>query len=293
MGVSVAGVADLRAATTPREIHGSKRTNGSILVISGSSDFHGSAALSSNAAYNTLAALRVGIGYAYLYVPKSILDPVRRLSPDLIVKPFGASNIGEGKFSDIRKSIDRSNAVVMGMGVGRSAGAMSMCSRIIDYALGAGKKVVIDADAIYSLGRKRPGYDAIVTPQDREFEQLSGVMPPAKPAERIDAASALARRLRCTVLLKGHETIITDGKRVKVVKSESSSLAVMGTGDVLSGIIGGYAAAGAEIFKAGVAGAYLHSRIGDMLNRKMGGHILASDVVAQIPYALRKFDTSK
>ena len=64
----------------------------------------------------------------------------------------------------------------------------------------------------------------------------------------------------------------------------------MGTGDVLSGIIGGYMATGTETFKAGVAGAYLHSIIGDLLHKEKGNHILSSDIAELIPSILKKFD---
>ena len=83
---------------------------------------------------------------------------------------------------------------------------------------------------------------------------------------------------------------MTDGKVAKIVESESATLATMGTGDVLSGIIGGYAAAGATAFEAAVAGAYLNSRIGDLLAMEKGNHILASDIVDKIPRLIKDFD---
>ena len=64
----------------------------------------------------------------------------------------------------------------------------------------------------------------------------------------------------------------------------------MGTGDVLSGIIGGYAAAGATMFEAAVAGAYVNARIGDLLKMEKGNHILAADVVEKIPRLIKDFD---
>ena len=92
------------------------------------------------------------------------------------------------------------------------------------------------------------------------------------------------------MLLKGHETVVTDGKRTKIIRAKSSALAVMGTGDVLSGMIGAYAAKNNDLFVAGVAGAYLHAMIGDALYKEKGNHILASDVVDGIPKILKKFD---
>ena len=107
---------------------------------------------------------------------------------------------------------------------------------------------------------------------------------------RIGAAIKLSRMLNSNVLLKGHEGIITDGRRVKVAKSNSSALATMGTGDVLAGMIGAYAAQNKDMFVAVVAASYLHKRIGDRLHKEEGNHILATDIVDAIPRALRRFD---
>lgn len=92
------------------------------------------------------------------------------------------------------------------------------------------------------------------------------------------------------MLLKGHETVVTDGKRIRVNRARTSALATMGTGDVLAGMIAGYAATGADIFDAALAGAYLHSRIGDELAKRMGSHIISIDVVESIPSILKRFD---
>jgi ADP-dependent NAD(P)H-hydrate dehydratase / NAD(P)H-hydrate epimerase len=283
---------DLKLASKPRSPFSSKHENGTVLIIAGSSNYHGAPVLASNAAYNTLAALRIGIGYALLYVPSSIENPVRKLSPSIIVRTFGRRNIGEGNFASIKEAIRRSDAIVIGMGIGREAKTLRMAARIIGYAKSIDKKIVIDADAIYALRHlERLNQNAIITPQDREFSQIYGSMPDKSSVQkRTRSAVSAAKKLNCCILLKGHNTIITDGKSVKVIKSKSSALATMGTGDVLSGIIGGYAAIGNRAFKAGVAGAYLHSRIGDILHNKKGNHLISNDLVEQIPAILKKFD---
>lgn len=292
MRISFVNPKDVAAATSPRSLFGSKKNNGRIAVIAGSSEYHGAAALSSNAVYSTLAALRVGIGYAYLYVPASIINPIRALSPSIIVRRFGGYYISSGNLQVLKKQLVNVDTVVIGMGLGRNPGTIKMAAKIIDYAVRAGKKVVIDADALYSVRYTDSlNFNVVLTPQDSEFNELSGHVPGVRSLdERITFSVALSRKLGCCILLKGHNTVITDGKRLKVVKSRSSALATMGSGDVLSGIIGGYMAAGADSFKAAAAGAYVHSRLGDMLYSRMGNHIISSDLVDAIPDALKKFD---
>jgi NAD(P)H-hydrate epimerase len=287
-----AGPGDLMLASRPRKLHSSKHDNGKVMVVAGSSEYHGAPVLASNAVYSTLAALRMGTGYAYLCVPGAIEGEVRALSANIIVKRFGTETIADGDFAAMERDIGRMSTIVIGMGIGRKEGALRMADRIIESAIAQGKKVVVDADAIYALRRgHKLDPNAIVTPQDIEFEELSGSgIKDATLEERFKKAVAEARKLGCNLIVKGHETVVTDGEVAKIVQAESSTLATMGTGDVLSGIIGGYAGAGATAFEAAVAGAYVNARIGDLLKMEKGNHILASDIVDKIPRLIKDFD---
>lgn len=109
--------------------------------------------LASNAVHSTLAALRMGTGYAYLYVPEAIEDAVRKLSPNIIVRRFGTDYISDGDFGSIKEQMAKMDAVVIGMGIGRNTETLAMASQIIGHAVSLGKKIVIDADAIYSVKR--------------------------------------------------------------------------------------------------------------------------------------------
>lgn len=290
-----AGDGDLKRAVIPRNKKGSKAENGSVAIIGGCSLYHGAPILASLAVQQSLASLRIGTGYVVLHVPYAIVDAARALSPNVIVKPFGKSDIGSGKFDDVRKSVDKADAVVIGSGIGRKPQTLRMSAKIIKYAIDTGKKVVVDADAIYSARiLHEMCSNTIVTPQENEFRELFGKFPDKENIRRrIEQAKEVALDLNSCVLLKGHYTIVTNGKKTKIVASSSSALATMGTGDVLSGMIGGYAAAGADIFRAGIAAALLHSRIGDALHTKKGNHILASDVVEMIPEMAKPYDIER
>ena len=137
----------------------------------------------------------------------------------------------------------------------------------------AGKAIVVDADALTAL-KKLPAGGAlnrsvIATPHDGEFFRLTGVRPTEKNLNaRIKVAAEFAKKLNITMVLKGHYSIVTDGRRTRVNITRSPALATMGTGDVLSGIICGYAVSGADPFAAACAGVFLHSGIGDSLASK-------------------------
>ncbi len=289
---TIASDEDIRAATVPRKIDGGKWENGAVVLFAGSSDYHGAPVLAARAAYSAIAALRVGTGYAQLYVPKAIIGRVRSLSPNIIVREFGKKNIREGEISIAKLGIDKAEAVAIGMGIGRGKATMMKAASIIDYAVASKKKVVVDADAIYSVGNvRRFDKNVVLTPHLGEFGKIYGKELKARSLEdRIQAAVRMSKKIGCCILLKGHETVVTDGEEIKVIRSESSALATMGTGDVLSGIISGYMACGADSFRAAVAGAYVHSRIGDKLYKKKGTHIIAVDVAEAIPSFLKRFD---
>ena len=291
MKVSAAGMKALRLASTPRSLYSDKRQNGRILVIGGSSRFHGAPVLVSNAAYLTLAAMRVGAGYAVTCVPKSILSPVRKLSPNLIVRPLSGENLNSRDLQELKGEAQRADCIVIGPGLGRSRATVRTVARLIAYCLKLEKRLLIDADAILAVRslRGRLGRNVLLTPNDREFHMLSraGL---ADREMRIDAVKKLASRLGANVLLKGHVTVISDGRRVKLVESRTATLATMGTGDVLSGIIGGYMTRNGNAFVSAVAGAYLQARIGDLLYKEKGYHAIATDVLDYIPRILKKYD---
>ena len=291
MKVSAAGMKDLRLASTPRSLYSDKRQNGRILVIGGSSRFHGAPVLVSNAAYLTLAAMRVGAGYAVTCVPKSILSPVRKLSPNLIVRPLSGENLNSRDLQELKGEAQRADCIVIGPGLGRSRATVRTVARLIAYCLKLEKRLLIDADAILAVRslRGRLGRNVLLTPNDREFHMLSraGL---ADREMRIDAVKKLASRLGANVLLKGHVTVISDGRRVKLVESRTATLATMGTGDVLSGIIGGYMTRNGNAFVSAVAGAYLQVKIGDLLYKEKGYHAIATDVLDYIPRILKKYD---
>ncbi len=284
---------DLLKAMRKRNPLSDKRENGTVVLIGGSNEYHGAPLLAANAANDLLASLRIGAGYAELILPRSILAPARSASPNLVVKPAGKDFIPKSAVPFIAQEIARADAVIIGPGMGRRRSTSEAAGLVIKKCIELGKKVVIDADAIYAAASARKFYpDCIFTPQDHEFKALSGISLPKDDLEvRANAALETAQKFGAVIVLKGHQTLITDGTRIKLNRSRSAALATMGTGDVLSGIIGGFLAIGSDAFSAAIAGVYLHSKIGDMLYRRMGNHIIASDIVDSIPTALRRLSS--
>lgn len=287
----VAGPGDLYIASHHREVESSKSTNGRVLVIGGSHVFHGAPALSYSASYAMLAALRVGSGYVSAYVPKSAQQANRNISPNVIVRSFIEDDLSGFDIPEIKESITHSDAVVLGPGLGENPDSIDAASEIVRYCIVKNKKIIVDADAIGSIKGKL-AMNVIITPNLFEFEKLSNskfdLNGDIKKAAGVVMKFAKSRNVN--VLLKAHISMLTDGDRIKITSPKSASLASMGTGDVLAGIIGAYASVGNNLFEAAAAGAYVHSRIGDLLYEIKGNHLVASDIINMIPEVAKLFD---
>lgn len=121
----------------------------------------------------------------------------------------------------------------------------------------------------------------IVTPHEGEFEF---VFPDIK-GDRIDRAREAAKHINAVIVLKGAQTIIAmHGRETVINETASPYLATAGSGDVLSGIIGGLTASGMPAFEAACAGVWLHGRASEML----GAGMVASDIVEIIPKTLKE-----
>ena len=285
------GPHDVELATEPRPAEMNKYTTGSILIVGGGVDYHGAPILAADAANNAIAALRTGVGYVTIFVPKDKANLVRKISPNLIVKAYDGMSLSRSYVSLICEA--KHNVAVIGPGLGKSGTIYDGVAALVERENGSGKLILIDGDAIGAIAKHKRliGKNMILTPHRGEFARLTGVdSDDATLSQLTERAISFAKSYNCVIVLKGHETVITDGKMLKINISKSSALATMGTGDVLSGIIAAYLASHKNTFESATAGVYVHSMIGDMLNESHGHHIIAEDVVRAIPDFLKHFD---
>jgi NAD(P)H-hydrate epimerase len=189
-----------------------------------------------------------------------------------------------------------SNAIVLGPGIGLRRETREAVPSIVHIAAQAKKPLLVDADAIRALADRKQqlrGANAVLTPHAGEFTAISGIDVHLKWRQRLSICKKFAMDYSCILLLKGYNTVISDGHRVKVNRTGNPGMAVGGTGDVLSGIIGAFLAQGAERFFAAVAGAYIHGLAGDLVRKRKGFHMVASDLIDALPYILRRYDGTR
>ncbi len=235
----------------PRRARGSHKWTSAVAVVAGSHGMMGAASMSSH------AAMRAGAGYARLMVPGAGPE-------DLPTGEVVASALPPSEWApEVLEEAGRFRALVVGPGLGRSDATREGVRRLVAEA---DVPMVVDADGINVLGgaeelsklaagRRHP---VVVTPHDGEFARLAGRAP---GADRIEAARRLARQAAAVVLLKGPTTVVADPSGpVLLACVGSPRLATAGTGDVLSGMIGGFVARGLDAFHAAALGAHVHGR---------------------------------
>lgn len=223
-----------------------------LLVVAGSEGMTGAARLCAG------AAQRAGAGMVRVATPGLPDDPGRPL------EAVGLALPSQHWSAAVLDAVDRFGAVVVGPGLGRSAGTAGEVRNLLaQVAL----PVVVDGDGLASLGSQvvevlatRPA-PTILTPHDGEHRLLTGALP---GADRLAAARQLAGTTGSVVLLKGPTTVVAgvDGRAAVVLGD--ARLATAGTGDVLSGVIGALLARGVPPFEAAAAGAWLHARAAEL-----------------------------
>ena len=255
---------------------------GRILLLCGSRGYTGAAALAA------MGALRSGAGLVYLGVPESIyaIEAVTLTEPVVFPLPDRDGMLDSGAVGQILAMKDRMDAVLIGPGLGKSQGTRAVLEAVLQqYEC----PVVVDADGINLLaghkdilrGRKHP---TILTPHDGEFLRLAGEL----GEERQQSAENLAGDLGCVVLLKGHRTLITDGKCCYENHTGNPGMATGGSGDVLAGIIVSLLGQGVPPLEAAAVGACLHGACGDICAERMGQYgMLPTDMLEILPRLLQ------
>lgn len=261
---------------------GHKGNFGKLLLLCGSRGYTGAAF------FAAMGALRSGAGLVFLGVPESIygIEAVKLNEPVIFPLPDAGGRLSVDAVPEILTRFPQMDAVLVGPGLGQSEGTLAVVRAVLEKAE---CPVVVDADGINVLsahrdllrGRKSP---TILTPHDGEFARLGGVI----GEDRMAAAAALAEELGCVVLLKGHETCITDGTDGYLNPTGNPGMAVGGSGDVLAGVITALLGAGLPPLEAAACGAWLHGAAGDRCAAELGQYgMLPTDMLSALPRLMK------
>ncbi len=279
------GPGDIEYRYRPRPPKAWKGWAGRVLIIGGSKTFTGAPALAA------LAALRTGVDLVYVAAPQRCAEIVASFSPDIIaIKLPNHDNLHPEHLDVLKPLIERANAVLVGPGLGLEPETIEAIHRVLEIVKSLGKPVVVDADGLKALARRKDLMfeRMIVTPHVKEFEILFETQLPEDLWGRIEVVKEMARRYRVTILLKGWIDIVSDGERYRLNKVHVPAMTVGGTGDTLSGIAVALLARGIEPIHAASMAAFINGLAGCIAYAQLGDHITASDLLRYIPEAMNR-----
>lgn len=266
----------IKSKLHPRGKYGYKGEYGYAAIVAGSEEYVGAPIITAN------AAVRSGAGLVTLCTRNNILGNIKgRL---LEAMPCA---IEDERFDDI---LADSTAIAIGPGMGNNEETLEILKRIV-YKYD--KPLVIDADGLnvlednIELLKKYKG-KIILTPHLGEMSRLSGLSVKEIREKRLEISLKFAKENNVILLLKGYNTIITDGETAYINPTGNSSMANGGMGDCLTGIIVAFLAQGYSAIEAAYISAYIHGKCGDELSKDMFC-VNASHIIEKIPFVIKEF----
>jgi hydroxyethylthiazole kinase-like uncharacterized protein yjeF len=266
-----------------------KGSYGHLLLVAGSTGKAGAAVLAAR------AAVRAGAGLVTVAVPEPVVAIVNGGSIESMTLPLPAGASGQAAAAAVEVVLAAAagrTVLALGPGLGQDAETAAAIRRIVlETALPA----VVDADGLNAFagrlgelaGRAAP---AVLTPHPGELGRLLGISTAEVQADRPAAARRAAAESGAIVVLKGHRTLVADPTGgLYINPTGNPGMATGGTGDVLTGVLGGLAAQRLQPIVAAQLGVYLHGLAGDLALERLGGRGLAAgDLIEALPAAFAR-----
>ena len=277
----------VRKYIRPRKSNSRKGDNGKVLVVGGSYMYHGAPILSS------LAALRTGCDLVYTAVPKVNAQATRAASADLIVIPLADSKLTRGSVNKLLGQIPAGiDSATIGMGL--AVQDIEALKLLVKSLIERDVRLSLDASAL----RKEilpiiKAKNVLVTPHASEFERLFGEKIPDNKKTRISIVEKHAKKNSITILLKGMDDIITDGTKTLINSKKTPAMTVGGTGDVLSGIVASMLSQNRDVIEAAASAAFVNGQAGKTVQKNLGMHMVATDLINALPLISKTFDRIK
>ena len=277
----------VRKYIRPRKSNSRKGDNGKVLVVGGSYMYHGAPILSS------LAALRTGCDLVYTAIPKVNAQATRAASADLIVIPLADSKLTRGSVNKLLGQIPAGiDSATIGMGL--AVQDIEALKLLVKSLIERDVRLSLDASAL----RKEilpiiKAKNVLVTPHASEFERLFGEKIPDNKKTRISIVEKHAKKNSITILLKGMDDIITDGTKTLINSKKTPAMTVGGTGDVLSGIAASMLSQNRDVIEAAASAAFVNGQAGKTVQKNLGMHMVATDLIDVLPLISKTFDRIK
>ncbi len=252
----------LKLAKRKKKSH--KGENGVVLVVAGSRLYHGAAIFAG------LTASRL-VDLVYFATAKENLLTVKKASPEFIVF----------EFNHIKTVLPSVDSILIGPGLEHTQRMRDLLHSLISK--NKGKRFVLDATALRLLEPRWLHSNCIVTPHASEFKQLFKMQ--AKKQNVLRAA----KKFNCIVILKGKTDYISDGKQIIENRTGNAGMTTGGTGDILAGLVAGFAAKNPLLLSAKAA-CFLNGKAAEMLLKEKGSMWNAHDLMNKLPEAKKKLE---
>jgi len=265
-----------------RNVWTHKGEHGYVLILAGSKRYSGSPV------FNAVSAMRAGADLITCVGPERAMDIAAGFFPDMICHPLVGDFLKPKHVPFVLNLFGKFDVLVLGCGLGRAPQTFKAIQEIISKLE---KPMVIDADGIRAVAEKKEilrGKTAVLTPHIIEFEILTGEKVKPEVKDRAEKVKKWAGILGCTILLKGHIDVISDGKRIVLNKTGSPFMTKGGFGDTLSGVLGAILARRVPPIVAAKAAAFINGKAGEMASKKYGEGMMASDIFEFIPRVIKK-----
>ena len=257
-----------------------KGTYGKALVIAGSRNMCGAAYLAGCAAY------RSGAGLVYILTEECNRVILQQSLPEAILVTYDPGCLD---VSVVRETLEDKDAIVIGPGLGKGTDKELLLKEVLSLDH---PRRVLDADALNLLAQhpdfwERNTKPFVITPHPGEMSRLTGERVEEIKEDLLAAASSFSLSHKVITVLKDHHTIITNGTDHYVNHTGNHGMATGGSGDVLSGMIGGLLAQKMDLFEGAALGCYLHGAAGDMARNVRGAYaMIAGDILNYILYGI-------
>jgi len=270
-----------------RKVSSHKYHYGHVLVVGGARGTMGAPRLAA------LGALRGGAGLVTLAVPDSLEPLVASGGPwEALTLPLsGRPTVALQQVVDYGRE-RRVSCVVLGPGLLVSKETARF---VKDFLANMEGPTVLDATGLMGLAdvKKPVKTPLILTPHTGEMSCLLGMSTKAVDGDRRGAVREAALRFGAVVVLKGHKSLVSDGKRIYVNSTGNPGMASGGMGDVLAGVIASLVGQVTgetlveRLWRSAVLGTYWHGLAGDLALRSVGGSsVMATDLAGFLPRAL-------
>ncbi len=254
---------------------------GKVLIFAGSSGFYGAGNIVAK------SCVKSGAGLTTVITDKNNFS-LNVFVPEAMSFPIDFDNINKNS-EKLENEILNCDVIAIGPGIGKNQEALEILKKLISFdknSKGNVIKLILDADALNLLTENKELFEkiknrSILTPHLIEFSRLTGFSPEKINKSKFEIAKDFAQKYGITLLLKGKNTIITNGKTLFVNSTGNSHMASGGMGDCLTGIICSLAGQKYELLQSASIGAYLHGKIADELVKKQ--YIInATDIIENI-----------